>query len=697
MADSSSQPPTSEPQRRQSSDEERRDPAPGEKDQAAQGARHPWRVEGSRQRPNSGGTPPPRRSGLGWFWLVLGVMLIINWAVAGSITSTKAPPRVTIPYSVFHTEVLNGNVSQVTATGETIQGTLRTNIQYPAGSAGKAYTFFKTERPIFANDQIFQQLLAEGAMVGAKPTTSATPVWEQLLLGFGPTLLLVGLFVLLIRGASRSLAGGAGSFGGFGKARARRYEPTEQRTTFADVAGIDEATEDLAEVVDFLKNPDRYRALGAAVPRGVLLTGPPGTGKTLLAKAVAGEAEVPFFSMSASEFIEMIVGVGASRVRDLFEQAKREAPAIVFIDELDAIGRSRAAGSLPGGGHDEREQTLNQVLTEMDGFTGNEGVIVLAATNRPEILDAALLRPGRFDRRVAVSPPDQRGREQILRVHTRSVPLARDVDLAAIAASTPGMVGADLRNLVNEAALLAARRGHKMAQRDDFTDALEKILLGAARHIVISRPERERTAYHESGHALLGMLEPGADPVRKISIIPRGRALGVTFQSPEQDRYGFDERYLKGRMTGLLGGRAAEELVYGAVTTGAESDLEQATALARQMVGRWGMSDEIGLVTVLAAEGTGPYGLFGEANTSELTRQILDTEVRKIADECHQRALETLRAHREQLDSLAQALLEHETLDEADAYAAAGIPHSEHVTEEPVVPSSVGPASPACR
>ena len=607
-------------------------------------------------------------------WWLFAVMLIVNWVVAATLSSSTAPVRLNVPYSVFRAQVQARNVAQVTATGQTIQGELRTALRYPAGKGGQSSKVFKTERPVFAGDQIFQQLLAEGATVGAKPTGSSTPWWQSLLLGFGPTLLLVGLFVLLMRRAAGNLSG-AGSFAGFGKARARRYEPTEQRTTFKDVAGIDEATDDLAEVVDFLKRPERYRALGATVPRGVLLTGQPGTGKTLLAKAVAGEADVPFFSMSASEFIEMIVGVGASRVRDLFEQAKREAPSIIFIDELDAIGRSRASGSVPGGGHDEREQTLNQVLTEMDGFTGNEGVIVLAATNRPEILDAALLRPGRFDRRVAVNPPDQAGREQILRVHTRSVPLAPEVDLRQIAASTPGMVGADLRNLVNEAALLAARRDRRAVGGDDFADALEKIVLGAARHILISPEERQRTAYHEAGHALLGMLETGADPVRKVSIIPRGRALGVTFQSPEKDRYGFDERYLRGRMTGLLGGRAAEELVYGAVTTGAESDLEQATALARQMVGRWGMSDTIGLVTVLPADGAGTYGLLGEGNTSEQTRQILDAEVRRIADECHQRALNRLREHREQLDSLAESLLEHETLDEADAYAAAGIPH----------------------
>jgi cell division protease FtsH len=601
-------------------------------------------------------------------------LVILNLIFAVALSSGPSPRRLNIPYSVFRAQVQERNVASVTATGETIQGELRSAIHYPAGETGQSSTAFKTERPVFANDQIFARLLADGATVGAKATNSA-PWWGALLVGFVPILLLVGLFVLLMRRASRGLGGGAGSVTGFGKARARRYEPSEQRITFADVAGIDEATEELAEVVDFLQNPDRYRALGAMLPRGVLLTGPPGTGKTLLAKAVAGEADVPFFSMSASEFVEMFVGVGASRVRDLFEQAKKEAPAIVFVDELDALGRSRASASMPGGSHDEREQTLNQVLTEMDGFTGNEGVIVLAATNRPEILDAALLRPGRFDRRVAVNPPDQQGREQILRVHTRSVPLARDVDLAAVASATPGMVGADLRNLVNEAALLAARRGRRKVGGDDFADALERIVLGAARHILISPEERERTAYHESGHALLGMLEPGADPVRKVSIIPRGHALGVTFQSPEKDRYGFDEQYLLGRMTGLLGGRAAEELVYGAVTTGAESDLEQATELARRMVGRWGMSDKVGLVTVVPAEGTGTY-LFGDGTTSERTRQVVDAEMHRVTDECHQRALGTLRDHREQLDGLAQALLEHETLDEPDAYAAAGIPHA---------------------
>jgi cell division protease FtsH len=601
-------------------------------------------------------------------------LLAVNVAIVALSTRSATPTRIGVPYSAFREQVQQHNVASITGTGETIQGTFRNPVRYPPTSTGTTSRLFKTERPVFANDQIFQRLLADGATVGAKPTASSTPLWLSALLGFGPTLLIVALVVLVMRGISRGM-GGAAAVTRFGAARARRYEPSEQRTSFEDVAGIDEATEELEEVVDFLKNPDRYRALGAMVPRGVLLTGPPGTGKTLLAKAVAGEAEVPFFSMSASEFVEMFVGVGASRVRDLFEQAKKEAPAIVFVDELDALGRTRATASMSGGGHDEREQTLNQVLTEMDGFTGSEGVIVLAATNRPEILDPALLRPGRFDRRIAVNPPDQAGREQILRVHTRSVPLARDVSLAALAAATPGMVGADLRNLVNEAALLAARRDRRTVGHEDLADALEKIVLGAARHILITPEERERTAYHESGHALLGMLEPGADPVRKVSIIPRGHAMGVTFQSPEKDRYGFDENYLRGRMTGLLGGRAAEELVYGAVTTGAESDLEQATALARRMVGRWGMSDQVGLVSIVPADGADPYGMLGEG-ISEQTRELLDAEVRRITDECHRRALDTLREHREQLEALAQALLEHETLDEPDAYAAAAIPHA---------------------
>jgi cell division protease FtsH len=611
------------------------------------------------------------------------------------LTSPSSPAPVKVPYSAFNKQVKQSNVESITSTGNTIEGHFRHAVRYPENNKGEETKLFKTERPTFANENVVATLESQGAKVEAKPTGSSTPFWEAILLYFGPTLLIIGLFVVFARRAASGMGMG-GALSGIGRSRAKRYEGAEGRTTFADVAGIDEAKEELGEVVDFLKNPDRYRRLGGVVPKGVLLSGPPGTGKTLLARAVAGEADVPFFSVSASEFIEMIVGVGASRVRDLFEQAKREAPAIIFIDELDAIGRSRGVGSIPGGGHDEREQTLNQILTEMDGFTGNEGVIVLAATNRPEILDSALLRPGRFDRRVVVNPPDQRGRRQILEVHTRSVPLAKDVDLNAIASSTPGMVGADLRNLVNEAALLAARRGHGSVGRSEFGDALEKIMLGAERRILISPEERERTAYHESGHALLGMLEPGADPVRKVSIIPRGRALGVTFQAPEKDRYGYSESYLRGRLTGMLGGRAAEQLVLGETTTGAESDLEQATRLAREMVGRWGFSKKVGMVSVLPGPGEESMFFPGTGPSSERTRQLVDEEVRHIVDECYARAIDTLRAHRPQLESLAHALLERETLDEVDAYAAAGIPRKPRAPEpEEHVPVGVDGAKSA--
>ena len=395
--------------------------------------------------------------------------------------------------------------------------------------------------------------------------------------------------------------------GNFGRSQARRIDPATIRITFADVAGIDEAKAELAEIVDFLRDPERYGRLGGRMPHGLLLSGAPGTGKTLLARAVAGEAHAAFFSISASEFIEAIVGVGASRVRDLFAKAKQAAPSIIFIDELDAIGRSRQGSVSVSGGNDEREQTLDQILTEMDGFESVEAVVVLAATNRPEILDAALLRPGRFDRRVAVQPPDRGGRRKILEVHTRSIPLADTVDLDALAASTPGMVGADLANLTNEAALLAARRQHQRVERSDFTDSLEKILLGAPRGIVLSPMDRERTAYHEAGHALVGMLTPGADPVRKVSIIPRGIALGVTLSAPDDDQVSYTREDLLAKLDVAVGGRVAEEIVYGTITTGAESDIQQLTAIARQMVGRWGMSDAIGLVAVLPADGSGPF------------------------------------------------------------------------------------------
>jgi cell division protease FtsH len=605
------------------------------------------------------------------FWQVVLAVLALNFVL--SLALSGKAERLSVPYTLFYGQVQQGNVREISSKGDAIQGTFRTAVRYPAGKGGKTNKKFQTVRPTFGDDGLTRLLLAKRVTVNAHAVDTGTPLWQTIVFGFGPTLLLVGLFVALAR---RSSAGGV--LGSFGRSGARRYEHSSQRTTFKDVAGIDEAEEELIEVVDFLRNPERYTKVGGAIPRGVLLAGPPGTGKTLLARAVAGEADVPFFSISASEFIEAIVGVGASRVRDLFKQAKEAAPAIIFVDELDAIGRSRGGGGGLGG-HDEREQTLNQILTEMDGFTGTEGVIVLAATNRPEVLDTALLRPGRFDRRVFVNPPDRDGRRKILEVHTRSVPLADDVRLEDIASTTPGMVGADLRNLVNEAALTAARRSHERVTAADFSDALEKIVLGTERRITLSPEERERTAYHESGHAVLGMLEPGADPVRKVSIIPRGRALGVTFQSPESDRYGYGADYLRGRIVGALGGRAAEEIVYGDVTTGAESDLEQVTSIARQMVGRWGMSDAIGLVSVLPAPGSEVQLLPGAdgAAPSEATRELVDAEVRRIVDECYVKAVARLRENRDRLDSLARALLDKETLDERDAYAAAGFERPE--------------------
>jgi cell division protease FtsH len=413
------------------------------------------------------------------------------------------------------------------------------------------------------------------------------------------------------------------------------------------------------------------------MPHGVLLSGAPVTGKTLLARAVAGEAHAAFFSISASEFIEAIVGVGASRVRDLFAKAREAEPAIIFIDELDAIGRSRQGSVAVSGANDEREQTLDQILTEMDGFESSEAVVVLAATNRPDVLDSALLRPGRFDRRVAVQAPDRKGRREILEVHTRSIPLADGVDLGEIAASTPGMVGADLANLANEAALLAARRGHEKVEMADITDSLEKILLGSPRGILLSPADRERTAYHESGHALVGMLTPGADPVRKVSIIPRGMALGVTLSTPDADRVSYSREDLDAKIRVALGGRVAEEVVFGSITSGAESDIQQLTAIARQMVGRWGMSEAVGPVAVLPADGQGPF-LPGASETSQETQRILDEEVRKLVDGAHEQVTRLMTDHRDQLDSLAQALLKAETLDALDAYAAAGVPaHTE--------------------
>jgi cell division protease FtsH len=611
---------------------------------------------------------------------VLLLLLAINWASVFLFRGTAANQSVAIPYSpTFLAQVQVGNVSTVTAEDVAIQGTLRSAIRYPASDENAPLTTeFSTRVPDFADTNALDTLLQEKGVVVTARAPAGTPWWKTLLAGFGPTILFFGLWYSVMR-----QSGGGGMFS-FGKTKARKYEPTKEGVTFDDVAGIDEAEDELAEVVDFLRDPGKYRKLGAHIPRGVLLTGPPGTGKTLLARAVAGEAGVPFFSMSASEFVEMIVGVGASRVRDLFAQAKAASPSIVFIDEIDAIGRSRGSGVFSGS-NDEREQTLNQILTEMDGFDASTGVIVLAATNRPDVLDPALLRPGRFDRRVPLSAPDKGGREQILRAHTRDVPLAPDVDLAALAATTVGMVGADLANLVNEAALLAARRGHEQVTMGDFSDALEKIVLGVARKLLLTPADKRRTAYHEAGHALVGMLTPGADPVRKISIIPRTMSLGVTISAPDADRFNYHKRALLAQIKVATGGRAAEEVVYGDATTGAEADIRQATQLARNMVGRFGMSDEIGFLSVLPQDG-GAGLMPGLWEVSERTRQRIDDEMRRIVGGAHDEAVKLLTDNRERLDALAAALLQAETLEGPEAYAAAGL--------RPAAPATP-PAAPA--
>ena len=631
----------------------------------------PWRTEGlPRQGKDSEGEDKPKRNKNLWrFWIIAGVLLIGLWGLLSWQDAQNAPP--TIPYTEFTTQVLNGNVKEIYATGDTIQGELITEAQLPddgndATTEG-TYTKFTTERPTFAQDDLLAKLQQHGAVVRATPVVDQRGPVANLI----SSLVLWGVLIAVMFWAFRRIAKGAGGLGAFGMQReVKPIEKTKVRVNFSDVAGIDEVKAQVDEIVDFLRNPDKYRKVGARAPRGILLEGAPGTGKTLLARATAGEAEVPFFSASASEFIEMIVGVGAQRVRQLFDEAKKVAPAIIFIDEIDAIGRARGS-SRASGSNDEREQTLNQILTEMDGFDGTEGVVVMAATNRSDVLDPALTRPGRFDRVITVSAPDQLGREKILGVHTREIPLAPDVDLKAIAQSTPGATGADLANLANEAALRAARRDDTLVYHADFTNALEQIQLGVERSVVIPEDEKRRTAYHEGGHALLGMLQKGADPVRKVSIIPRGQALGVTLSTPDTDRYGYDEEYLRGRIVGALGGMAAEAVIYGVITTGAESDLRQATAIARQMVGKWGMSPKVGPVTVVFDD-MDPRQL----GISDSTLSVVDQEIKGIISQCHEKAVALLTEHRDKLEAIAEQLLLHETLDQTEVYKAAGIERS---------------------
>jgi cell division protease FtsH len=614
----------------------------------------PWRTEGL--PPASAKPNRPR-----WSMLALAALgYAIVFAILTFQDRLSAPEPV--PYTAFKEQVTARNVSEVFARGDSIQGVLRKGVPVPA-DGGRTYDRFTTERPTFASDDLLSELTAGGAAVRATPLVQERGILTNLVISVAPFLLLIGFYLWMFR-RQASMMGGGGLLGGTPR---KPVDRETIRVTFEDVAGIDEVEGEINEIVDFLKDPGKYRRLGARAPKGVLLAGAPGTGKTLLARATAGEANVPFFSASASEFIEMIVGVGASRVRELFAEARKVAPAIIFIDEIDTIGRARG-GARAFGGHDEREQTLNQILTEMDAFSGHEGVVVLAATNRADVLDPALLRPGRFDRQIMVHAPDQKGRIAILHVHTRKVPLGPDVNLERLAASTPGMTGADLANLVNEAALLA------VSQRD-LTDALEKVQLGTARNVVIPEAERRRTACHEAGHALLGMLQPGADPVRKVSIVPRGRALGVTLSTPDADRYGYDANYLRGRIVGALGGMAAEQEVFGVITSGAESDLEHVTRIARSMVGRWGMSERVGPLSVLPTEGD--PRMFGVSDTLLNT---VDDEVRRITEECYAEARRLVREHRAQLDAIVAQLLVKESLDEIEIYAAAGITRTVPVT-----------------
>ena len=637
------------------------------------------------QRAKEGDAPsrPPLIPRSGTFIALVVGLLIVNLVI--SFMTGGPSDRERVPYQPFFVDQLTaGNVDEITSQADSIEGELSEAATYdpPGDEEPVEVTSFETEVPAFIDRAGLTELLTDQEVViNAEPPDEGRSLWATLLLGFLPTLLLIGFFVWLAR---RQLRGGAGGvLGGFGRATARRFQHGEQeRVTFDDVAGIDEAEDELVEIVDFLKRPERYRALGARIPRGVLLYGPPGTGKTLLARAVAGEADAAFFSLSASEFVEAIVGVGASRVRDLFKQAKEATPAIVFIDELDAVGRARS-GNVSGlsGGHDEREQTLNQILTEMDGFEADTNVIVLGATNRPEVLDPALLRPGRFDRRIAVQPPDKNGRAEILRIHTRSIALGPDVDLEQVAAATPGATGADLSLIANEAALFAARRGHKAVEQRDFTDAIEKTILGTERQVVMSDEDRKRTAYHEGGHALVGMLTPGADPVRKVSIIPRGMALGVTLSTPESDRYSYARGELIAKIKVALGGRAAEQVVYDEVTTGAESDIQNLTQVARGMVGRWGMSEAIGPLAVTDGRADGAL-LPGAATPAPETQKLVDDETRRIVEEAEAEVIELLRRERARLDALAQALLEKETLEQAEAYEVAGVEQPKFDAEE---------------
>ena len=582
-------------------------------------------------------------------WLVIAAVLLTvfnNFSVQS--------PTEQLNYSQFITEVQNERVRKVVIDGLVISGERNDNSR------------FESVRPLLDVPKLIDDLLQHNVVVeGTKPERQS--LWTQLLVASFPILIILAIFMFFMRQMQGGAGGGKGGPMAFGKSKARLLSEDQIKTTFADVAGVDEAKEDVQELVEFLRDPGKFQRLGGRIPRGVLMVGPPGTGKTLLAKAIAGEAKVPFFSISGSDFVEMFVGVGASRVRDMFEQAKKQAPCIIFIDEIDAVGRHRGAGM--GGGHDEREQTLNQLLVEMDGFEANDGVIVIAATNRPDVLDPALLRPGRFDRQVVVGLPDIRGREQILKVHMRKLPLGDDVEASIIARGTPGFSGADLANLANEAALFAARGNSRLVSMEQFNLAKDKIMMGAERKsMVMSDKEKLNTAYHEAGHAIVGRTVPEHDPVYKVSIIPRGRALGVTMFLPEEDRYSLSRRHITSQICSLFGGRIAEEMTLGpdGVTTGASNDIQRATDIARKMVTKWGLSDKMGPLMYDDAEEEvflgRSAGQQGKGHSGETARQI-DEEVRRIIDECYGIARGILEEHRGKLDVMADALMMYETID----------------------------------
>jgi cell division protease FtsH len=600
-------------------------------------------------------------------WVIIALLLVVlfSWFQPGGVQHAATP----VAYSDFVSDVNQGHVRDVTIQGRTLSGRLKDGQQ------------FQTYMP--DDPQLVQRLTDKGVHLDAKPQDQDMNPLMHTLLGWFPMLLLIGVWVFFMR----QMQSGGGRAMGFGKSRARMLTEKQGRVTFEDVAGIDEAKSELQEIVEFLKDPQKFQRLGGKIPKGVLLVGPPGTGKTLLARAIAGEANVPFFTISGSDFVEMFVGVGASRVRDMFEQGKKNAPCIIFIDEIDAVGRHRGAGL--GGGNDEREQTLNQMLVEMDGFESNEGVILIAATNRPDVLDPALLRPGRFDRQVVVPNPDVNGREKILRVHMRKVPLASDVEPKVIARGTPGFSGADLANLVNEAALLAARIGKRVVAMAEFENAKDKVMMGAERRsLVMTEAEKRMTAYHESGHALTALHEPEHDPVHKATIIPRGRALGLVMSLPETDRLSHSKAWLLAKLTMALGGRVAEEVIFGEekVSSGASSDIKQATDIARRMVTEWGMSEKLGLI----AYGDNSQEVFlghsvtQSKNVSEGTAREIESEVKRIIDEAYVRAKKIITENVEELHRLARGLLEYETLTgEEIKQVLRGEPVIRKVVDEP--------------